>query len=98
MADTGDNLIKVTNDLAEQLKIKASSPIFKIKWKFKKGLKKLNPFNVLTRGKVNKDDAQRYMVKASIAGNYESEQGKISQTMPANPFHIKTNQSNISNC
>jgi hypothetical protein len=70
MADTGDNLTGASMQLAEQLKIAVSSPMFRLKWKLKKGLKKMNPFSSLTKGKATKDQTQQYMMQAGAVGSY----------------------------
>jgi hypothetical protein len=76
MADNEDSLNSAASQLAEQLKIKASDPIFKIKLRLKKGLKKLNPFSALMQGKATKDETRQHMVKASSTGDYMVYRGK----------------------
>jgi hypothetical protein len=70
MESSSDSLVGVTSKLAEQLKIKASSPMFKIKLKLKKGLKKMNPFSAMMQGKATKDQTQQQIVKANSTGEH----------------------------
>ena len=70
MESSDDSLVGVTSKLAEQLKIKTNSPIFKIKLKLKKGLKKMNPFSVMMQGKSSKEQTKQQIVKASSTGEH----------------------------